>query len=151
MGTKARFDELTEHMRSMGYVTTREACDVIGRAPSGTTNRVMESHGVKTIRAGRIIYWRKEDLSKVPPVRDDVMAKVRAAKTIHKEVGTVEVINKLAPLTKRVSDLEIRLAVLESYMNDIFTVKNEHEFKSNEVKNEEVFELRPSYKNDQYE
>jgi hypothetical protein len=148
MGTKARFDELTDHMRSMGYVTTREACDIIGRAPSGTTNRMMESLGVKTIRAGRIIYWRKDDLSKVPPVRDDVMAKVREAKTNRKEEANSAAI---AQIIKRLASFEIRLAVIESYMHDIFTVKNENEFKSGEVKNEEVFELRPPYKNDQYE
>jgi hypothetical protein len=130
----------------MGYVTTKEACDIIGRAPSGTTNRLMEANGVKTIKAGRIIYWRKDDLSKVPSVRDDVMAKVREAKAEHK-VGAAG----LAPLSKRVTDLEIRLAVIESYMNDIFTVNNEHEFTSGEIKNEEVFELSPKFKNDQYE
>ena len=147
MGTKARFDELTDHMRSMGYVTTREACDIIGRAASGTTNRIMESSGVKTIRAGRIIYWRKDDLIRVPSVREDALVKARAARAERKDSTSPAV----TPLARRITDLEIRLAVIESYMNDIFTVKNEHEFKSSEVKNEEVFELRPSYKNDQYE
>ena len=147
MGTSTRFNELTDHMRSMGYVTTKEACDIIGRAPSGTTNRVMESAGVKTIRAGRIIYWRKDDLIRVPSVREDALVKARAARAERKD----PTLPAVTPLARRITDLEIRLAVIESYMNDIFSVKNEHEFTSGEVKNEEVFELSPKFKNDQYE
>lgn len=127
------FEDLTPHMRAQGYITTDEATELAGRSKSGSVNKLFIKRGVKHIRAGRMYYWYKEDIEKkIPPPNPQNIARGNALGALRNGGSS------LTTLQKKVRDLEVRMAVMESYMNDL--VGGSDESKTDTA---EVFTLAP--------
>ena len=60
------------NVRELGYVSTEEACEILGRSGGGTVPKQFIKAGVRSVeiissRGTRRRFWMKDDLRNVPP------------------------------------------------------------------------------------
>lgn len=131
--------KLSEKMHADGYVTTQEAAELVGRANGGSFPAVLRKYKVEEIPAGKIIFWKREDLLKVPPATETAVAggnarheefiSERIAKlarvAIEELIGNAsELDDKLAQRVDALEAAVVKLEAFRKYMEEGTTPSN---------------------------
>jgi hypothetical protein len=107
---------LMDKLRELGYVSTDEACKIVGRAPSGSTNALFIKHKVDRVVLGSStrspVMWRAADLAAVPPPNPAKQGKSNG-QAAYEPTGLLPVLDRMQTLLESIST---RLSVVESYI-----------------------------------
>ena len=115
--------EIIEMMERNGFVRRGEAARLVGRSDGSNIPTILKKYGVRCVQVGndedgivRLMY-KKEDLSKVPKVHDDLIPS-RSMPGGEANGG------KLRHL---INDMEVKIASLELRVGDLETFKAKFE------------------------
>jgi hypothetical protein len=112
----SRKREVYDVLVASGYVSTEDACKAVNRSISGSSVQLLRKSGVDFIQLGTgtsPFMWKKADLVKVP-------VSTRGGKPN----GAAPSMSESA-IADRVDALELRIAVVESLLDDYFPDKPE--------------------------